>query len=80
MIEGRVYTTDSTGQVRVYDGVAVTPDGKYIGLEVKSESAKKTPAQKAFDNRIGVSNPAVGIGKSKGITITHSVTIRRLSL
>ena len=77
VIEGRVYTTDNTGQVRVYDGVAVTPDGHFIGLEVKSGNATKTTAQKAFDNRIGISNPATGIGKSKGITITHTVTIRR---
>lgn len=77
VIEGRVYTTDNTGQVRVYDGVAVTPDGHFIGLEVKSGNATKKTAQKAFDNRIGISNPATGIGKSKGITITHTVTIRR---
>ena len=77
VVEGRVYTKDSTGQIRVYDGLAVTPSGKYIGLEVKSGNAKKTKAQREFDNRIGKSNPAVGVGKSDGISITHVVTIRR---
>ena len=69
---GRIYTKDSTGQVRVYDGAAITPDGKYIGLEVKSGKA-----QREFDNRISRSNPAIGVGQSEGITISHSITIRR---
>ena len=74
---GRIYTKDSTGQVRVYDGAAITPDGKYIGLEVKSGKAQKTKAQREFDNRISRSNPAIGVGQSEGITISHSITIRR---
>lgn len=77
MRRGRIYTKDSTGQVRVYDGAAITPDEKYIGLEVKSGKAQKTKAQREFDNRISRSNPAIGVGKSKGITISHSITIRR---
>ena len=77
VIEGRVYTTDKTGQIRVYDGVAVTPQGKFIGLEVKSGTSVKTVAQRTFDNRIGVRNPAIGIGKSVGINVTHTITIRR---
>lgn len=44
---------------------------------MKSGSATKTPAQRTFDNKIGKSNPAIGIGKSSGIVITHTVTIRR---
>ena len=52
MREGRIYTKDNTGQVRVYDGAAITPDEKYIGLEVKSGKAQKTKAQREFDNRI----------------------------
>lgn len=75
MREGRIYTKDNTGQVRVYDGAAITPDEKYIGLEVKSGKAQKTKAQREFDNRISKSNPAIGVGPSEGITITHSITI-----
>ena len=41
MREGRIYTKDNTGQVRVYDGAAITPDEKYIGLEVKSGKVQK---------------------------------------
>ena len=75
--KGRIYTKDNTGQVRVYDGAAITPDEEYIGLEVKSGKAQKTKAQREFDNRISKSNPAIGVGQSEGITITHSITIRR---
>lgn len=50
MREGRIYTKDNTGQVRVYDGAAITPDEKYIGLEVKSGKAQKTKAQREFEN------------------------------
>ncbi|MDE7207716.1 MAG: hypothetical protein K2N90_11275 [Lachnospiraceae bacterium] len=38
---GRIYTKDSTGQVGVYDGMAIDPKGRQIRLEVKSGSARK---------------------------------------
>ena len=74
---GRIYTKDSTGQVRVYDGMATDPKGRQIGLEVKSGSARKTKAQREIDKRVSKSNPAKGIGRSKGIEIGHVITIRR---
>lgn len=37
VVQGRIFTKDCTGQIRVYDEVAVTPSGKNIGVEVKSE-------------------------------------------
>ena len=74
---GRVYTKDSTGQVRVYDGMAIDPKGRNIGIEVKSGSAQKTRAQREFDNRISKDNPAKGIGKYKDIEIGYTITIRR---
>lgn len=42
---------------------------------MKSGKAQKTKAQREFDNRISKSNPAIGVGQSEGITITHSITI-----
>jgi hypothetical protein len=75
---GRVHTTDATGQVRVYDGVAHSPSGRNIGLEVKSGTARKTPEQREFDKRVnsGESN-AVGIGANKGMRIDRVKEIRR---
>jgi len=61
----------------VYDGVARAPSGNFIGLEVKSGSAIKTAAQATFDAGVSIDSPAFGIGLSKDITITHTITIRR---
>ncbi|WP_147275127.1 hypothetical protein [Paenibacillus prosopidis] len=76
---GRVHVRDSTGQLRVYDGVAKSPSGRTIGLEVKLGSATKTPQQRAFDNRLNSSrnNKAFGVGNNKGITVDRSITIRK---
>jgi len=77
--KGRIYVTDSTGQVRVYDGYATTPGGRNIGIEVKSGAGRKTPAQRAFDERLNSSpnNTATGIGKHKDITIDRSIEVRQ---
>ncbi len=63
--------------MRVYDGMAIDPKGRQIPVEVKLGSAKKTRAQREFDNRVGKNNPVEGIGKSKGIEICYTITIRR---
>jgi RHS repeat-associated protein len=42
VIPGRVYVRDATGQIRVYDGVATSPSGRNIGIEVKSGTGKLT--------------------------------------
>ena len=79
VIEGRVSVRDASGQLRVYDGAAISPSGKVIGLEVKSGSATKTAVQKAFDELLNSSpyNKAYGVGKSKGIVIDRSIEIRK---
>jgi hypothetical protein len=75
---GRVYTTDGTGQVRVYDGVAHSPRGKNIGLEVKSGTARKTADQRAYDSRVNSGqSTAVGTGANQGLTIDRVKEIRR---
>lgn len=77
---GRVYTTDGTGQVRVYDGVAHSPSGKNIGLEVKSGSARKTAEQRVFDARLNSGQTTVtGTGQNKGLNIDRTLEIRRLA-
>lgn len=64
VVRGRVYTQNAAGDVRVYDGAAVSPRGRVIGLEVKSGSARRTAAQRIFDQGVSTQNPAVGIGES----------------
>ncbi len=65
--------------VRVYDGVAVSPSRKVIGIEVKSGTGKLTPAQRAFDTRLNSSrfNTARGFGMSSNITIHRALEVRR---
>ncbi|WKT59635.1 RHS repeat-associated core domain-containing protein [Microbulbifer thermotolerans] len=76
IIEGRVSVRNADGQLRVYDGAAVSPRGRIIGLEVKSGSARKTAAQRNFDSGVNTNNPAVGVGKSRGINVGRSLEIR----
>jgi RHS repeat-associated protein len=79
IIRGRVYVRDPDGVVRVYDGVAISPRGRAIGLEVKSGTARRTPSQREFDNRLN-SNPmntATGVGKSSGVRVQRAVEIRK---
>lgn len=45
-------------------------------MEVKSGSAIKTIAQATFDAGVSIDSPAIGIGLSEGIRITHTITIR----
>ena len=78
VVRGRVYATDATGQIRVYDGYAVSPNGRVIGLEVKSYSAGLTADQRAFDARLNSSylNKATGIGQHEGLQIDRALEIR----
>jgi RHS repeat-associated protein len=75
--EGRISVRDKSGQLRVYDGYATSPRGRNIGLEIKSGDASRNKAQRTFDQGIGSNNPAQGVGKSEGVTITKAKVIRR---
>lgn len=79
VIEGRVSARDATGQLRVYDGVAISPQGRVIGLEVKSGTASKTAAQRAFDTRLNSTrtNTAQGVGEHSDLVIERSIEIRQ---
>gem|GEM_PF-1935266 len=76
VIEGRVSVRNADGQLRVYDGAAVSPRGRTIGLEVKSGAATKTAAQRDFDSGVNTYNPAVGVGNSNGVNVGRSLEIR----
>jgi RHS repeat-associated protein len=76
VIEGRVYVRNAAGDVRVYDGAAIGPSGRPIGLEVKSGTGAKTPTQRAFDAGVNTRTPAEGIGEYSGLTIYRALEIR----
>jgi len=78
VIRGRVHAIDAIGQIRVYDGYAVTPTGRIIGLEVKSGTGRYTAAQRAFDRWLNSSrlNEAIGVGRHEGLIIRRAVEVR----
>ena len=79
VIRDPVHVRDATGQLRVYDGAAISPSGRYIGLETKSGAGRLTPAQRAFDTRLNSSkaNTAPGVGQSSKITVQRAIEVRR---
>lgn len=79
IIEGRVYVKDIDGNVRVYDGVAKSPSGNNIGLEVKTNTAQKSTSQRKFDNNLNSSqkNKVKGIGKNKDLEVHRAKEIRK---
>jgi hypothetical protein len=84
VIREPVHVRDATGQLRVYDGAAISPSGRIIGLETKSGTGRLTPAQRAFDTRLNSSkaSTAQGVGQSseflgKPIIIERAIEVRR---
>ncbi len=77
VIEGQVSVRDKSGQLRKYDGAAVSPRGRVIGLEVKSGTASKTADQRRFDSSLSRGNQAQGVGKSDKLKIRKTKTFRR---
>jgi hypothetical protein len=57
-------------QGRFYDGLALKPDGTYEGIEVKSGTAARNAAQRAFDGKVSSSNPATATLDGTEIKIT----------
>jgi hypothetical protein len=77
VIEGQVGVRNASGQLRYYDGAAVSPRGRVIGLETKSGTATKTPAQHVFDSGVNTQNPAIGVGQNQGLEVGRALEIRR---
>jgi len=75
---GNVAVRDASGQLRYYDGIAISPRDRIIGLEVKSGDASRTGAQRLFDTTLNSSpsNVATGVGQSAGTTVQRSILIR----
>jgi hypothetical protein len=66
----QVRVTTGNGSTRLYDGLALKSDGTYEGVEVKSGSASRNPAQRAFDASVTAGTPATGILNGKSIKVT----------
>jgi len=62
-IRGPAAVRDASGQLRYFDGAAISPRGRVIGLETKSGTAPQTAAQRNCDSRLNssASNVARGI-------------------
>jgi len=75
---GNIAVCDASGQLRYYDGIAISPTRKVIGLEVKSGGASRTAAQRLFDTTLNSSpsNVATGVGQSAGTTVQRSILMR----
>jgi hypothetical protein len=79
VVEGRVSVRDAAGNLRVYDGAAISPRGRVIGLEVKSGTARRSASQRAFDRWLNSSpgNLALGVGKTgRGLTVQRVLKIQ----
>jgi len=76
---GNVGVRDDAGQLRYFDGVAISPRGRTIGLEIKSGSASRTAEQRLFDSTLNSSpnNLATGVGQNAGTIVERSILIRR---
>ncbi|MDP1660687.1 MAG: RHS repeat-associated core domain-containing protein, partial [Phycisphaerales bacterium] len=79
VVRGRVSVRGETGQLRVYDGVAISPSGRAVGLEIKSGSGTMTTAQRAFDSALNATGGqwVYGVGNYLGRTIRRAIEIRR---
>lgn len=69
---------NSSGQLRRYDLVFRKPDGTVVGVEVKSNTASKTKAQRTFDDGVSKATPAKGVGKFKGQEIEEVLTVKKV--
>ncbi|MEV4313779.1 RHS repeat-associated core domain-containing protein [Actinocrispum sp. NPDC049592] len=69
VVRGTVGVRGNGGQLRYYDGAIDVGNGRYLGIEVKSGGASRTPEQTSFDTWVGQGNTATGVGESDGMTI-----------
>jgi hypothetical protein len=79
VIRDPIYVRDATGQLRVYDGAAISPSSRIIGLETKSGTGRLTPAQRAFDTRLNSNraNAAQGVGQSSQYQIQRAIKVQQ---
>ncbi|MEV6879661.1 polymorphic toxin-type HINT domain-containing protein [Amycolatopsis sp. NPDC051128] len=69
IVRGRIYCVGNGEQVRVYDGAIDLGNGDYVGIEVKSGTADRDAAQRAFDHWVESGNIAKGTGRARDFRI-----------
>ncbi|WP_371164093.1 hypothetical protein ABYF32_08440 [Buchananella felis] len=57
-MDRKLARVDGSPNGRYYDRIVQLDDGTWVGLEVKSGSARKTPQQERFDSLVTPDNPA----------------------
>lgn len=60
-------------QVRRFDGLFRNTDGTWTGVEIKSGSATRNPAQQGFGNAISGDNPAYAVLNGERIRIVDVI-------
>lgn len=60
-------------QVRRFDGLFRNTDGTWTGVEIKSGSATRNPAQQGFDDAISGDNPAYAVLNGERIRIVDVI-------
>jgi len=73
----RAARVEGTDKIRYYDRIIQREDGTWVGVEVKSGSARYSGQQKAFDELVSPDNPArVTLPDGRTIEITETMTLR----
>jgi RHS repeat-associated protein len=75
-VRGNVSVRNAAGDIRHYDGAAVSPRGRVIGLEVKSGEASRNRRQREFDTGVSKSSPAQGVGNDRDREVRRMIEIR----
>mgnify|MGYP006290344901 CR=1 FL=1 len=76
---GPVAVRDASGQLRVFDGAAISPKGRAIGLEVKSGTSPYRGSQRAFGSVLNSSgaDSLQGLGNNRDLWIRRALGTRR---
>ena len=73
-------TVEGTDYGRYFDRIIQLDDGTWVGLEIKSGSATRTPQQRAFDSLVSPDNPAkvtLDDGTTIYVTKTDIINVAR---
>jgi len=75
VVGNQVRATLPDGTTRYYDGLFANGDGSYVGVEVKSGSARLNASQRAFDGPVGRGGIATATLDGMPITINSTYLV-----
>ena len=81
VVDRKLARVDGSPNGRYYDRIVQLDDGTWVGLEVKSGTARKTPQQERFDSLVTPDNPArvtLNDGRTIEIVRVHLEQVERL--